>query len=67
MNTSVAFIVAGVAFIAFGIALALFVGPMISRQAAEKGGKPSPRALWYGIGGIDVLIGIGLILWSGSV
>lgn len=66
MNPATAITVAGVAFALFGIALALFVGPMISRQTAAKGGKPAPRAMWYLIGAIDVLIGIGLIVWAGA-
>ena len=64
MSSSTILIAAGVALILTGIALALFVGPMISRQAAAKGGKPTPRALWYGIGALDMLFGVGLIFWS---
>ncbi|WP_447727311.1 hypothetical protein [Sphingomonas koreensis] len=66
MNPSTALTVAGAAFIVFGIALALFVGPMLSRQTAARGGKPAPHALWYAIGALDVLIGIGLIVWARS-
>lgn len=64
MNASLALTIAGAAFAVFGIVLALFVGPMLSRQAVEKGGKPTPRALWVAIGALDIAIGVGLILWA---
>ncbi|HEY0622586.1 hypothetical protein [Sphingomonas sp.] len=64
MNASLALTIAGAAFAVFGIALALVIGPMLSHQAAAKGGKPAPRALWLAIGAIDMMIGLGLIVWA---
>lgn len=64
MNASALLVAVGVALMLTGIALALYVGPAIGRQASAKGGNPAPRTLWYGLGALDVVIGIGLIVWA---
>lgn len=64
MNTETILTAAGVAMILGGIALALVIGPMVSRRAAATGGTPTSSALWYVIGMIDALIGAGLVVWA---